>query len=264
MTAPPSSFVTDVQCVVLAGGLGKRMRPATESLPKCLLPVAGRPFVDWQLGWLAAEGVARVTYSIGYRGGLVRDHVGDGARFGLLVDYVDEGERLLGTAGALRLALDRGMLDDVFAVLYGDSYLPVDLEEVVAEHAHRKLPVLMTVYRDVDGLERPNTVFEHGMVTRYEKGLAEIPPEMTYVDYGLSVWQRDVVEATVPSGSVTDMSTVLTALSRAGQLAGYEATERFYEIGSPSGLRDLESRLEAGWDLGSDRSAGQVHGSTKS
>jgi NDP-sugar pyrophosphorylase family protein len=219
------------------------MRPATARLPKCLLPVAGRPFVDWQLAWLAAEQIDRVTFSIGYRGDLVRRHVGDGQGFGLAIDYVDEGDRLLGTAGALRLAADQGMLDPIFLVLYGDSYLPLHLPAVEAEYAKRNVPVLMTVYRDAGGLERPNAVFEGGMVTRYEKGLAHPPADMRFVDYGLSIWRREVIEEMVPSGVVADMATLFTALSLAGHLVGYEATERFYEIGSPDGLADLETLL---------------------
>jgi MurNAc alpha-1-phosphate uridylyltransferase len=231
------------------------MRPATESLPKCLLPVAGRPFVEWQLAWLAAEEIDRVVYCIGYRGDLVRHHVGDGARFGLRVDYVDEGDHLRGTAGALRLAAERGMLDATFFTLYGDSYLPIDLKAVEVDYGKRNMPVLMTVYRHAGRLERPNAVFEDGMVTRYEKGLADPPPEMCYVDYGLSIWQRQVVEAMVPSGVVADMSTLFTDLSRTGQLAGYEASERFYEIGSPEGLRDLDLHLRSGGAVGSSRDA---------
>ena len=238
-----------MQCLILAGGRGQRMRPATDELPKCLLPVAGKPFVDWQLDWLAAEAVDRVVYSIGYLGHLVRQHIGNGHRFGLEVEYVDEGDHPLGTAGALRLALDRGRLEDTFFALYGDSYLPIRLRAVETEYARRGAPVLMTVYRDAGHLERPNAVFENGMVTDYEKGLADPPPEMCFVDYGLSVWQRRVIEEMVPSGEVADMAMLFNVLSRMGQLAGFEATERFYEIGSPDGLRDLEAHLRVDGDL---------------
>src|SRR5438045_5507043 len=99
-----------MECVVLAGGLGTRMRPVTDDVPKALISVAGQPFVDRQLTWLAEEGVERVVYSIGYRGEMLREHIGDGRRFGLTVAYVDEGSRLRGTGGALRLALDEGVL----------------------------------------------------------------------------------------------------------------------------------------------------------
>lgn len=257
MTVRSFLFATEMQCLVLAGGLGHRMRPGTDSLPKCLLPVAERPFVDWQLAWLAAEGVDRVVYSIGYRGDLVRRHVGDGRRFGLDVDYVDEGDHLLGTAGALRLAADRGVLDATFLVVYGDSYLPIDLTAVEAEYVNLGLPVLMTVYRDPGRLERPNAVFEDGVVTRYEKGLVEPPPEMRYVDYGLSVWRRDVIETMVPSGAAGDVATLFSILAKTGRLAGYQAHDRFYEVGSVEGLRDLERRLRSGGELGTPPDAPQ-------
>jgi len=249
MTVPSCSFGIEVQCVILAGGRGQRMRPATDTLPKSLLPLAGKPFVDWQLDWLAAEEIDRVVYSIGYLGHLVRRHVGDGHRFGLEIDYVDEGDHPLGTAGALRLAVDQDLLEDTFLTLYGDSYLPVRLPEVEAEFVRRGAPVLMTVYRDSERLERPNAVLEDGMVTRYEKGLADPPTEMCYVDYGISVWQRRVIEKMVPSGQVADMATLFNVLSRTGRLAGFEATERFYEIGSPDGLADLETHLKVGGGL---------------
>src|SRR4029077_4747165 len=115
-----------VQCVILAGGLATRMRPLTERIPKSLIPAGGRPFVDHQLEHLAAHGVTEAVLSIGHHGGALRAHVGDGARFGLGVRYVDEGSELRGTAGALRLALDEGVLEETFLVTYGDSFLPVD------------------------------------------------------------------------------------------------------------------------------------------
>ncbi len=239
-----------MQCLVLAGGRGTRMRPATDLQPKCLLPVAGQPFVDWQLAWLAAEGVDRVVYCIGYRGDLVRHHVGDGRRFGLHVVYVDEGDRPAGTAGALRLAADHDELDTTFFVLYGDSYLPIDFGAVEAAYGASGRPVLMTVYRDPGHMERPNAVFEGGVVTRYDKGLTDIPAQMRHVDYGLSIWRRQVIEAMVPAGAVADMASLYGALSRDDQLAGYEAGERFYEIGSAAGLAALDERLRCGGALG--------------
>jgi len=239
-----------MQCVVLAGGLGRRMLPHTESLPKCLLLVAGRPFVDWQLEWLAAQGVEQVIMSIGYRGDLVRRHLGDGSRFELHVNYVDDGEKPLGTAGALRLIVEKGLAEPRFFVLYGDSYLTIGLGAVEAAYVAHNAPVLMTVYRDDDCLERPNAVFDGAMVTRYEKGLEDPPEEMRYVDYGLSVWERDVVESMVSEGSAADLADLLKVLSQSDQLAGLEMQERFYEIGSPGGLKDLESYLRGTSALG--------------
>src|ERR1700733_2234592 len=103
-----------MQCVILAGGLATRMRPLTETIPKAMIPVGGAPFIDHQLTWLSRHGVDQVVLSIGYRGRLLAEHVGDGARFGLRVRVVDEGENLQGTAGALRLADEQGALAETF------------------------------------------------------------------------------------------------------------------------------------------------------
>jgi NDP-sugar pyrophosphorylase family protein len=239
-----------MQCIVLAGGLGRRMLPQTENMPKSLLPVAGRPFVDWQLAWLAAEGVDHVVMSIGYRGDTIRRHVGNGRRFGLRVSYVDDGNVPLGTAGALRLVVDQALADANFFVLYGDSYLPIRLSHIESSYFMQAAPVLMTVYRDREGLEHPNVVFDGVMVTRYQKGLEDPPREMQFVDYGISVWRRDIVRAMVPKGAVADLADLFGRLSGSGQLAGLEMQERFYEIGSLKGLNDLASRLRAGGALG--------------
>jgi NDP-sugar pyrophosphorylase family protein len=246
-----------MQCIVLAGGLGRRMLPRTESLPKSLLPVAGRPFVDWQLAWLSAERVEHVVMSIGYRGDMIRRHLGNGSRFGLQISYVDDGDVPLGTGGALRLVVDQKLADPNFFVLYGDSYLPVTLSDVETSYFTQGAPVLMTVYRDLENLEHPNVVFDGAMVTRYEKGLVNPPAEMQYVDYGISVWQRKIVDSMVPRGATADLADLFGTLSGAGQLAGFEARERFYEIGSTKGLSDLESHLRTGGALGSPLDAGR-------
>jgi NDP-sugar pyrophosphorylase family protein len=230
------------QCVILAGGLGTRMDRWTTQIPKAMIPVAGRPFADLQLELLAFQGVTDVVYSVGYLGSLIRDHVGDGARFGLRVRYVDEGSVLRGTGGALRLAADEGALDERFLVIYGDSYLPIDVGPVVASFVP---PALMVVYENGDRFDRSNVVFEDGRVVLYDKRAEPAPPSMTFVDYGLSMFTRRVILERVPPGEVVDLADVCHRLSIEGLLAGFEVTERFYEIGSPDGLQQLEALVAA-------------------
>ena len=166
------------------------MYPTTRSLPKCLIEVAGRPFAHWQLEWLAGQGVGRVVFSIGHLGEMVRAEVGDGSRFGVDVTYVDEGDRPAGTGGALRLAVEGGAMAEAFFVLYGDSYLSLDLGAVEASFTSRHCDALMTVYRNEGRWEAGNAVFRDGMVTRYEKGVTPTPPDMQFVDYGLCAAAR--------------------------------------------------------------------------
>jgi NDP-sugar pyrophosphorylase family protein len=235
-----------LQCVILAGGLGTRMRPLTETIPKALVPVLGTPFADWQLALLAEQGVERVVYCTGYRGEMLRAHVGDGSRFGLRVAWSDEGDRLLGTAGAIRLALDRAVLDGAFFVLYGDSYLPASFAGAEAAWRGSGAPALMTVLRNDGRWDRSNCVYRDGRVVLYDKRAgAERAAGMRWIDYGLSVLTGEVVAGRVPAGEVADLADLQHDLSRASRLAGLEVSERFYEAGSATGLRDLEEYLQA-------------------
>jgi NDP-sugar pyrophosphorylase family protein len=219
------------------------MRPMTDSIPKALIPVVGVPFAGHQLDWLSREGVDHVVYCIGYRGDLIRDYVGSGARWGLKVDFVDEGKDLRGTAGALRLALDEGVLRDGFLVLYGDSYLPIALDPVWHAHAESRLPALMTVLHNDGRWDRSNAVVEDGLVTTYDKSGADTSMHSEWIDYGLSALDREVVETRVPGGAVADLAVLYRELSGDRFLAAYEVHERFFEIGSPAGLSDLERHL---------------------
>jgi MurNAc alpha-1-phosphate uridylyltransferase len=232
-----------MQVVILAGGRGTRMKTLAPDIPKCLIEVAGRPFADLQLRWLSSQGATDVLFSIGHLGDQVRHFVGDGSAWNLDVRYVDEGSQLRGTAGALRLGLDLDLLNDRFFVLYGDSYLTVSLDQVAMVHHRVGLPALMTVFRNEGRWEESNTAFDGTLVTRYEKHSASASPEMCFVDYGLSALSRTVVEHEVPEDTECDLAGLYGTLSRQERLGGFEVHDRFYEIGSPQGLRDLEQRL---------------------
>jgi NDP-sugar pyrophosphorylase family protein len=218
------------------------MEAVAPGIPKALVPVLGEPFAFHQLRLLASQGVTEVVYVVGHRGGQLREVVGDGRAFDLRVSYVDEGEELHGTGGALRVALDRGALRPVFGVLYGDSYLPFELEPVWAAFTAAGRPALMTLHRNEDRWDRSNAVLEGGLVGLYDKRPEARDERMKWIDYGFSVLRREVVDE-IPAGSVVDLADVYGRLSARGELAGYEVSERFYEAGSPQGLVDLEGHL---------------------
>jgi len=234
-----------VQCVILAGGLGTRMWPEAQRVPKTLLPVDGRPFADLQLRWLRDGGIDSVVYCIGHLGDQVRDFAGDGGRWSLSIGYADEGSKLRGTAGALRTALDADLLADDFLVLYGDSWLQVHPGEVLAAVRSSSRPALMTVFRNDGHWDRSNVVFDGERVVRYTKGLADPPPEMCWIDYGLLALRRAVIVDRVPPGEVSDLAPLLSDLAAEDLLAGHPVAERFYEIGSVAGRAELEAHLAA-------------------
>jgi NDP-sugar pyrophosphorylase family protein len=242
-------FETDYPCAILAGGLGTRMQSSVPNLPKSLIPVLGRPFIEWQLEWLAAQGIREVILCIGHQGAMIRRHVGTGTSFGLRVTYVDEGDALKGTAGALRLAVDEVGIATPFYALYGDSFLDVSVADVTSTYLDVGLPALMTVFRNDRQWEESNATFDGKKVTRYEKLLATPPPDMVYVDYGFLIFDTPVIDEFIPDGEVIDLADVLGRLSTNGRLAGFEASQRFFEIGSPRGLIALEEHLTSIRDL---------------
>ena len=220
---------------VLAGGLATRMRPLTEIVPKALLNVAGEPFVVHQLRLFKREGIARVVLCVGYRGEQIVDFVGDGSRFGLEVGYSIDGDRLLGTGGALRKALPH--LGDPFYVIYGDSYLDISYPSVAEHFVASGKEGLLTVFRNKGRWDQSNVVFEAGTVLAYSKTSAR--PGMHHIDYGLGILRASTLLAN-SEHEAFDLSDIYSALAARGELAGYEAAHRFYEIGSRAGLSEAE------------------------
>jgi len=233
-----------MQCVILAGGMATRLGPLSTNTPKALIPVGGRPFANHQLSWLASEGATDVVYAIGHLGAGIREYVGSGERWGLRVRYSDEGEALRGTAGALRLAYDEDLLDPAFGVLYGDSYLLAPLSAAWDRFRLDKPAALMTVYRNEGRFDRSNArLLDHHDVV-YKKGLADpAGAGMCHIDYGYSIINRDEVMPMIAPDAVLDLASVFEELSRLRLLGGLEVTDRFYEIGSPDGLAELEALL---------------------
>ena len=228
-----------MQCVILAGGLGTRIRGRSGDLPKALIPVRGKPFVFYQLEWLARQDVHQVVLSVGYRGDLISAAVGDGSRFGLSVTYADEGETLRGTGGALRYIADIGMLEPGFFVLYGDSYLPIDLTPVWHTSEGGRI-CTMTVLHNAGKWDASNVLIRDQALVLYDKAVAD-PASigMQYIDYGLSVLTRLAIIDGIAAEKVVDLAELLKKLSVAGRLKAHEVFQRFYEIGSPQGLDDF-------------------------
>jgi NDP-sugar pyrophosphorylase family protein len=221
---------------ILAGGLANRLRPITKKIPKALVDVAGEPFICRQLKYLHAQGIRRVVLCIGYLGEMIQAVVGDGSRFGLDVSYSLDGPILLGTGGTIKQALP--LLGEQFFVLYGDSFLPIDFGAVEQAFLESKKAALMTVLENGDRWDKSNVLFREGELLEYNKHAPR--PEMAFIDYGLGMLTNRVLEI-YPAGHVLDLAEVYHALSLKGQLAGYEVHERFYEIGSHSGLKEAET-----------------------
>jgi MurNAc alpha-1-phosphate uridylyltransferase len=225
---------------ILAGGMATRLRPLTETIPKALVEVHGRPFIAWQLDWLRDQGITRVVVCAGYRGEQIQAEVGDGSRWGLRVDWLFDGPVLLGTAGALKRALP--LLGGPFFVLYGDSYLPIPWRPVQETFDASGKLALMTVFRNEGQFDRSNVEFAGGEIRVYDK--KTLTPGMRHIDYGLGLFAPAAFDS-VPDGQPADLAALYGALLARGQLAAYEVHERFYEIGSFEGIEATSAFLAA-------------------
>ena len=231
-----------MQCVILAGGLATRLRPITEKIPKSMVTVRGKPFLEYQLEMLRRNGLTDIVLCVGYLHEQIRNYFGDGKSFGVNISYSVESDKLLGTAGAIRQAAQ--LLQHDFFVQYGDSYLDVCYRDIYDYFNKVGCCALMTVYQNENKWDASNVVMRDGLVKVYDK--KNHTPEMTYIDYGLSILRRDTIMDLVPQGTESDLTAMFGKLVSEGKIAAYEVSNRFYEIGSVTGLKEFEAIVTGG------------------
>jgi NDP-sugar pyrophosphorylase family protein len=220
---------------ILAGGLATRLGPLTETVPKSLLPINGEPFLAHQLRLLQSNGVQHVILCVGHLGQRIEQAIGEGSGFGLRVEYSYDGATLLGTAGAIRTALPK--LGENFFVIYGDSYLACDYAAIEREFLRSSKLGLMTVFRNDGQWDTSNVEYAENRILAYSK--KNRTPRMSYIDYGLGIFRAEAF-ATTRSMDLADLYAELLA---SGELAAAEVHQRFYEIGSPAGLKEMATFL---------------------
>ena len=224
--------------VLLSGGLATRMRPFTEKIPKAMLDVAGKPFIYHQLKLLERKNINCVVLCLGYLGETIETYIENDTDFKLQIHYSYDGDKLLGTGGAIKKALK--YLDDSFFVLYGDSYLDVDYSKIESVYRNSGRKGLMTVFKNKNKWDSSNVLFKNNEIIIYSK--KNRLSEMNYIDYGLGILCKQVFNDY--KESIFDLAYIYEKLLKEKQLLGYEVFERFYEIGSKEGLKDLEQKIK--------------------
>jgi MurNAc alpha-1-phosphate uridylyltransferase len=224
--------------VILAGGLATRLGDLSFHTPKSLIPICGRPFIEWQIENIKNSGVSDFLICIGHLGEQISDHLGNGGKFGVNIEYSSDGPSPLGTGGAIFAALNR--LPHHFMITYGDSYLPTNFDRVENHYFQSNTKALMTVYGNTEQREKSNCHYKDGVIKKYSKKF--FSQEMNHMDYGLSVVNKSVFDS-IKSQIKFDLSDTFEDLSDNAALSGYEVMDRYYEIGSVGGIRDLENYL---------------------
>jgi NDP-sugar pyrophosphorylase family protein len=225
--------------VILAGGPATRLYPITHSVPKAMIEVAGKPFIAHQLELLKKNGIENVVICLGYLGERIKDFIKEGEDFGIKVEYSFDGEKLLGTGGAINKALN--LLDDVFFVMYGDSYLRADFKAISDYFLSRDKKGLMTVIKNQNRWDKSNVVYNKGKIIKYDK--KNPTADMEYIDYGLALLKKEIFSQR-NYGQVFGLDRVYEDLIQEGEMLAYEVKKRFFEIGSLSGLEETRKYLE--------------------
>ena len=223
-----------MQIVVMAGGIGTRMLPFTEKVPKSMLLVNEIPFVNYQLALFKKYGITKVVFCLGHFGEKLKTHVGSGERWGLDISYSWEHDNLLGTGGALKNAYK--LLDDTFLFTWGDSYVQTDYATFLKQHTRSSFPVSIGVFKNENRWDKSNVNYKNSKIVMYGKDLES--DEIQYIDVGLSAFYLDYLDL-IPDG-VVSLDTLWKALSIEGKLGGIELYERFYEIGSKDGYEEFK------------------------
>jgi NDP-sugar pyrophosphorylase family protein len=223
---------------ILAGGLGTRLGKISRNTPKSLIPIAGKPFILLQLELLASQGVKEVVVCLGHLGEDIRCEIEKHNLLDISIEYSYDGSKSLGTGGAVKNALP--LLGEMFAVLYGDSYLELEFSLISAYFEEQKNSSLMTFTKNESGFHPSNISKKSGNLIHYDK--ENILPDMAYIDFGMTFLRARDFNNYCGESSF-DLATLLNQLSQESKLVGYEVERKFYEIGSISGIRELEAYL---------------------
>ncbi len=228
-----------MQIAILAGGLATRLKGLTENQPKSMVKVRRKPFLEYQLELLHRGGIKNVVLCLGHLGKQIERHFGDGSKYGMNIKYNFENIPL-GTAGALKKA--EGLLDEVFFTIYGDSYLFLDFSLTMSYFESQNKLALMTVYKNNNHYYTNNAVVEGNLVKNFSN--SERTEDMAYIEYGANIFKKKALEM-VPHDKFYSLNNLFPHLAERKELLAFEATERFYEIGSPRGLKEFEEYIGA-------------------
>ena len=224
--------------VILAGGLATRLGNLTADIPKSLIKINGRPFIDWQLDLLVSSGYKEFVFCLSHKSELIQNYLGDGSNWGSTFKYSIDGPVQLGTGGAIYKALP--LLEEKFAVIYGDSYLPMDYKNLERTFETSSYLAMMSVFENRNLIESSNVQFFEGKIINYNKGVKD--SSMRHIDYGITYFRKETFTAW--SDSIRfDLSEICHNLSISGNLGGVEVFDRYYEIGSVKGIEEFSSYL---------------------
>ena len=225
--------------VILCGGLATRLGSLAKNTPKSMIDIHGKPFLYYQIENLKKHNIKDIVLCVGHLSKKIEEYFHDGSEHGVNIEYSQDGDKPLGPIGALKNA--EPLLDDIFFIMYGDSYLSVDFQKVYSFFKQHDKPACMVVYKNKDEYDKSNLIIKDNMVLGY--GEKDRTKDMIYIDYGTSLLTKKTLNV-IPKNTFYTTGEFFSELIKKHELLAYEATKRFYHIGNPEALEELKDFIE--------------------
>lgn len=228
-----------MQMVIMCGGLATRLGNLAKNIPKSMMDINGKPFLEYQIENLRNQGIDDILLCAGHLSEKIEKYFKEGLKFGIDIKYSYDGEKPLGPIGALKNA--ENLLDDDFFTMYGDSFLSVDYKKVYNFFEKHEKPACMIVYKNYDKYDKSNIIVKENMVIGY--GAKNKSKDMIYIDYGASLLNKKTLKI-VPKNNFFTTGEFYTNLIKNKKLLAFEVKERFYHIGNPEALEEFKNFIK--------------------
>lgn len=221
--------------ILLCGGAGTRLGNLTKDKQKCMIPISDKPFLSYQLDYFEQKGIKEVILSIGYFSEQIEYFIENHYSGSISISLSYDGENQLGTGGAVKKATQN--INTPFFVMYGDSFLNISFTDVQSKYILNNGP-LMVIYENNNSYDESN-VFYNGNYINYNKSSPMISSK--HIDYGIGIYEYSYFNN---FEDCFDLASIQEKFSNLKQLQSYEVFERFYEIGSHSGLEEFKNFIK--------------------
>jgi NDP-sugar pyrophosphorylase family protein len=228
-----------MQMVILCGGLATRLGDLAKDTPKSMIRIKGKPFLEYQIEILKKQLIKDIVLCVGYLSEKIIDYFGDGKKFGVNIQYSHDDKKPLGPIGAMKNA--EPLLNNVFFIMYGDSYLFVDFKKAYSYFLEHDDLALMVAYKNFDKYDASNLVIKNGKIVAC--GKENKTKDMVYIDYGTSILRKKVLDL-VPKDTYYSTVQFFSDLVKRKELLAFVVKKRFYHIGTPEVLEEFNDYIK--------------------
>ena len=231
-----------MQAVLLAGGLGTRLKSVVNDRPKPMALIEGKPFMEYVVHELSRHGITEIIFAVGYKGSMVEEYFQDGKKFGVTVSYAYE-EELLGTAGAIKNA-GRFITEDFFYVLNADTFYQIDYSRLLTIRQEKDLEMALVLRQVPDVSRYGRAVLTAGMLTAFNEKTKEAVSGT--INGGIYLMNRNLLEE-IPEGKVSLENEMIPRwLSEGRRLGGFVNDGYFIDIGIPEAYFQFQEDVRKG------------------